>query len=800
MSSVKDMNRLINDLNSDPNLVVDDNAHEYLEQQYPTAFHHTMHNFAKAQCTWKRLRSILRWSKSDTSELKPAAVADILSQQKKFRTMLILDPTVGNKWSELKWRNWRHRITNIVIDAYHACWKDTGASTDYARFLFKPSERINLSASLHEDRNVKGLQRFNKVLVDHPFVLPEDIDALIAEITDENVPEITAGLDAPDDETRVRSTGQLTAIRVSLKASIRTAQEANTVTFLVMLWDLIPGAKQGTSDLFSRICDHRDKHMKAQMLMEAVDRVPYTASAVLAFVKNNYVQNNKDARHIAWNNILLPIRLNRQKLYDWLQAFEPLVRAYTAAGSTPAQKKLTDSEETTVKVKIGRQINDREIIALTSISAVYGGTNMVTGTYDLQALKTHILENASRLPRFMHDVRTIENVTKDYEAHGREIPTFLQKKDDSLGKRRKPTPPAARYPRQRSTYYAEDLVKGSPKGHKGKHPNKGKFGRGKGYGPHSSGLLPFGKGKGKNKGKGKGKKGKGKGKDKSRGRGGGISSGTANLHKDKRCDFCHKVGHVKKNCRQYHKVQNSSTYLAKKTSQTPHDQYCLEILENSAGVTHCKWCFQPWCDYNTCISPVHNRADLERNVYYFSTSGMQDECIAAKEEANTTASSSNPSHPDPCYGQPPHQDGWHNHDSRWGQYDSQGHNQWSDYQLNDDQWWHDSQWSWPHSHLWDEQSHHNDYDAMYYDYDTMYYVDNPHEHPYDEHGKEESSSVDKSQEGAVGPHIKLGYAGMGADMNYGGQSDTTAPRSSLLEGGPYSSVEEVDDESQQSDE
>ena len=91
MSSVKDMNRLINDLNSDPNLVVDDNAHEYLEQQYPTAFHHTMHNFAKAQCTSKRLRSILRWSKSDTSELKPAAVADILSQQKKFRTMLILD-------------------------------------------------------------------------------------------------------------------------------------------------------------------------------------------------------------------------------------------------------------------------------------------------------------------------------------------------------------------------------------------------------------------------------------------------------------------------------------------------------------------------------------------------------------------------------------------------------------------------------------------------------------------------------------------------------------------------------------
>ena len=163
MTSTKDINRLLNDLNSDPNLVADETDHEFLEQKYPTTLHHSMHNYHKGsvRCTWKNIVSILTWRKEDANGVESAKIADTLSQQKKWRDALYLNPTVGNKWSELKWRTWCHKITTIVIDAYYACWKDTGAATDYARFLFKASDRINLTASLHEDRNVKGLQRFN---------------------------------------------------------------------------------------------------------------------------------------------------------------------------------------------------------------------------------------------------------------------------------------------------------------------------------------------------------------------------------------------------------------------------------------------------------------------------------------------------------------------------------------------------------------------------------------------------------------------------------------------------------------
>ena len=471
MSSQKEVVKLINDLANDPNLVVDDTTYEYLEQQYPTTFHHSMKNFNKVHTTWKNVREALRWNESQVTNLDPISKADMASNKARFSKMLLLNPTLGNKWSELQFRNWTHRVNVIVIDAYHACWKDTGASTDYARYLFKPSETLNLATTVHDTRNIQGLKRFNEVLINSPYSMPENIDELLNKITEEELPVVTANLTADDAWTRSDAATQLAAIKASMKASLKSAHQANTTTFLVMLLDLIPGARNrnSKSQLFTRISDHRETHLNTQRGLIENQRTAYTANHVLNFIKEKYVQNNRNARHVAWDNILLPVRPNKMSLIDWLKMFDKLVSAYTAAGILDSQKVLSADEQRTVQVQIGRQVNDKEIIALASIHPAYSGSAIIDGTFDLIKLKTDVIENPTRLPIFKHDIRTTENVVKDYDAREKPLPSFLLPKDDQK-KRKHPSPHQPRKPRPRSVYSTEQGKKGKMKGPKGKHP------------------------------------------------------------------------------------------------------------------------------------------------------------------------------------------------------------------------------------------------------------------------------------------------------------------------------------------
>ena len=121
MSSRREISRLVIDLANDPNLVVDENTYEFAEQQYPVTLHHSMKSFAKVRSTWKNVRTALRWNEAQASGHDATDKADMYSAKKKYSKMLTLNPTLGNKWSELQFRTWTHRVNVIVIDAYHAC-------------------------------------------------------------------------------------------------------------------------------------------------------------------------------------------------------------------------------------------------------------------------------------------------------------------------------------------------------------------------------------------------------------------------------------------------------------------------------------------------------------------------------------------------------------------------------------------------------------------------------------------------------------------------------------------------------
>ena len=269
MTDNKDAIKLLRALESDPNVVEDDDAVVYLDQQYPVALHHSMKNFHKVKSTMRNVITMIKWNKDDATSLDTKVKAEMLARQQNICTNYLFKATVGNKSSLLSFRKWLHKVNNLVLDAYHACWKDSTASSEPSRFLFRPSESVNLAATANDERNVRGLARFNKILVNHPYESPPNLDALLDELVAEHAPVAIAGQQDSDSQIRQRSLAQLASVKASLKATIRQAHEANNVTFLVLLWDLLPGARDGKSQIFTRIKDHRDKHLLEQKSLES---------------------------------------------------------------------------------------------------------------------------------------------------------------------------------------------------------------------------------------------------------------------------------------------------------------------------------------------------------------------------------------------------------------------------------------------------------------------------------------------------------------------------------------------------
>ena len=631
-SQNRDVAKLLQALSADQNLTHEDDSTVYLEDQYPTAFHYSMKSFYKVSSSLRTLLETLRWTKQDTPDVDKTKLSQLEKEKSKLQKRYFLTATISNKMSTIDFRNWLYSIDNLILDSIHACMKDSTSANDSTRYLFKPSEMDNLAQTANEDRNVRGLSRFNKILVENIFQLPDNVDSLISDITDKDLPILTAQLQDDDGDVQIKAKQKIHAAQTAIKSNLKVIQEANNTTFLVMLWDLIPGAREGESQLFARIRDNREKHLLRQKTLPVDQRTPYLAKDAIDFIREHYVEDNKAARHSAWDKILMATRQPKQKLYDWLISFDILCKSYLATVTN--RRTMSAENQKIVRIRIGRQINDREMMALSSISFEYDGSNIEQGVYDINRMKSHVAENESRFRTFKHDKRTLENIRYDRNFHNRPLPDFMITQE--VVKKRSQSSVVVRGPNKKNRYvysledkHSKGFEKGKgtlPKGFgKGKGKNtKDSYGRGLSRTPWFHGNTKKGKGKGK---PGKGKKGK-------------ESGGRFNKHRPaslqnpflhKRCDFCHELGHIKKHCPKAQKLQNSTLYMEKKIRRKPQEQYCIEVLENSEGLPHCSWCFQQHCTPDSCQSPVQDRQEFDRTALYFSSSGMKEECAAAKQ-------------------------------------------------------------------------------------------------------------------------------------------------------------------------
>ena len=114
--------------------------------------------------------------------------------------------------------------------------------------------------------------------------------------------------------------------------------------------------------------------------------------------------------------------------------------------------------------------------------------------------------------------------------------------------------------------------------------------------------------------------GKGKGK-----------TNKSNPHAHLKCDFCGRMGHIKKNCYKHHRLQNSSAYQSARSSQPQQVQVCLELLENACERNVCPQCYQDYCDGYACEPPPFSTTDMDTaSSFFFDNSCMYDEVVAAK--------------------------------------------------------------------------------------------------------------------------------------------------------------------------
>ena len=320
--------KLLQQLESDPQLQSIEDTTILNDEQYPISFESSITNL-KDIIPLVSAVTILRWNAdTDSANLNKDQLQRMRVQRQKTARILSLNPTVDNPWDKIKFNFWKDRVTNICLGAAQAAFQSHEDNTNL-KFLFSASDKSNTVVHRADQRNVQGLILFHPILLQAPWEASSSLDADIAKLLQEKVPLIVArslsnftGAALSTHELQLQQTAQqsIDSMKSSLKLLLARIQKFTSHTFHVFLRDLIPGARKGRSLLFTRIVEHRNQYLASNRLNATAKA--YSAKDTLSFIEANYVQDNDNTVHIAWTAILLHTRELMQPLYQWQASFE----------------------------------------------------------------------------------------------------------------------------------------------------------------------------------------------------------------------------------------------------------------------------------------------------------------------------------------------------------------------------------------------------------------------------------------------------------------------------------------------
>ena len=618
----KNVAALLKDVQSDANLQSTDDSTVLWDELYPQRHHVMLPNAIKNKSSLRTAMLLIGWdpilhSKHLSEEQKESMTAE----KERLESSLFFTATQDNHWNEAKFLHWKHRVTNLCLDALRVGYKDTGHVTDAFKMIFKPSDTTNIDISSSENRNVKGYAFSHPILVDNPFVHPRNLHAddgpLNKLISDTQPVALAASMVRTASDEKTKAVTLITKLKSAAISTLREVHAINTHTLLVLLLDLIPNARAGTSHVFQRLKEHRNQHLISQKEIQPDARTAYNGEHVFQHLKSLYVSITSGDRHVAWTVILLHTRKPAVPIYEWLVSFGPLVRSYLQAGTEPSQRdKLSISEVKQLNMIAAKFFSDHELSKLANINSTrYGGNKAMEGEYSMDDIKLDIAANISSFDRvFRYEQRHRDFIAKRLSQHSY-ISKMAKEAAQPKPERKRPRDPPRKQAHSQKAVHAKRqfLTLGDSKGKRPSHPrNTG----GRGGSRINSPYRNRNQSHGPNPKKGsQGGKGKPKGE---------------NPHANLKCDFCGKMGHIKRNCFKYQRLQNSKSYQSSKITQTPKVQLCLELLENATDRAVCPQCYQDYCDGYACESLPIDQSDMDTASSLFFNSTMYEECYDAK--------------------------------------------------------------------------------------------------------------------------------------------------------------------------
>jgi hypothetical protein len=112
----------------------------------------------------------------------------MVAAQERLRATLQLTPTIDNPSEKHTFKDWKHRITNICLQAVQKALENSDKSS--SSLLFTPQDSTAASSvhsqvssrKLHSRSNIEGLLLYHPLIVQHPWEPPKDLDRLIDDL------------------------------------------------------------------------------------------------------------------------------------------------------------------------------------------------------------------------------------------------------------------------------------------------------------------------------------------------------------------------------------------------------------------------------------------------------------------------------------------------------------------------------------------------------------------------------------------------------------------------------------------
>ncbi len=197
--------------------------------------------------------------KESHSPLVERAKGDVDRAEEQNSQVFQFTATASNPWDEVQFNFWKHKVTTMVLSSIRLALNDD-AKSDVNKLIFSTGDHNNVTVSSGDKRNISGLFICHPILLNSPFVEPAGIDRLLDDLLLERHPYTVAK--ANDNSGSYEADKAYNKIESLKAAALLTLQNVDQVashTFHVYLWDLLPGARENGSHVFTQVKEGRNQ-------------------------------------------------------------------------------------------------------------------------------------------------------------------------------------------------------------------------------------------------------------------------------------------------------------------------------------------------------------------------------------------------------------------------------------------------------------------------------------------------------------------------------------------------------------